>query len=102
MVILEIGAAQRPVDRADEEWINQQIDRRRADGQTVCVKITVDQNGLNLMLSTPSCGARGPGGRRPRAREKEIFDLWAQAGLNDPQFTGADVLMFLKRLNAFV
>lgn len=101
MVILGIGAEQRPADRVDEEWINQQIDRRRADGQTVCVTVTVDQDGLNMVLSTPGCHSRGSG-RRPRAKEKEIFDLWGQAGLNDSQFSGANVVAFLKRLRSFV
>ncbi len=101
MVILGIGSEQRPADRVDEEWINQQIDRRRADGQTVCVTVTVDQDGLNMVLSTPGCHAGGSG-RRPRAKEKEIFDLWNQAGLNDPQFSGANVVAFLKRLSSFV
>jgi hypothetical protein len=101
MILLKIGSQQRPADRADEEWINQQIERRRADGQAVCVTVTVNQDGLNMALSTPGCGAGGAG-RPPQAKEKEIFDLWGQVGLNDPQFTGSNVVTFLKRLSSLV
>ena len=101
MITLAIGAEQRPADLADEEWINQQIDRRRADGQNVCVTVTVDQGGVNMVLSTPGCHS-GSSGRRPRAKERELFDLWGQAGLNDPQFAGANVMTFLKRLRSLV
>lgn len=98
MIRIRIGDVERELASADEHWINQQINRRRADGQTVCVRVTVHEGDLNMVLSTPTCGASGGGGRSPRPQEKEVFDLWNQRGLNDADFTGGNLVAFLKQL----
>ncbi|MBU4258550.1 MAG: hypothetical protein KKI12_12840 [Proteobacteria bacterium] len=98
MIRIRIGETERELGNVDESWINQQINRRRADGQTVCVKVTVHEDNLNMVLSTSTCGANGGGGRPPRLREKEVFDLWNQRGLNDADFTGGNLVAFLKQL----
>ena len=98
MIRIRIGDEERELANADEHWINQQINRRRADGQTVCVRVTVHVDDLNMVLSTPTCGASGGGGRPPRPREKEVFNLWSQRGLNAADFTGGNLVAFLKQL----
>ncbi len=98
MIRIRIGDMERELASADEHWINQQINRRRADGQTVCVRVTVHEGDLYMVLSTPTCGASGGGGRPPRPREKEVFDLWNHGGLNDADFTGGNIVAFLKQL----
>ena len=98
MVSIRIGNEQRNLDEIDESWINQQINRRRAAGQTVCVQVTVNSGNLNLTLSTPTCAGIGGGGRAPNLDEREVFDLWAKLGLNDARFTGGELVAFLKQL----
>lgn len=51
-----------------------------------------------MILSTPTRGASGSGGRPPRPREKKVFDLWNQRGLDDAKFTGGNLVAFLKEL----
>lgn len=97
MITVRIAEEERQLDAADEQWINQQINRRRADGQTVCVRVTVHKDDLDVVLSTPNC-ASGGGGRPPRPREREVLDLWNQRGLNDINFTGGNLVAFLKQL----
>lgn len=98
MIRVQIGGDERDLATADEQWINQQINRRRADGQTVCVRVTVKEGDLSMVLSTPTCGGSGGGGRPPRPQEKEIFNLWNQRGLDDANFTGGNLVAFLKQL----
>ena len=98
MIRIQIGDVERELASADEHWIIQQINRRRADGQKVCVRVTIHEGDLNMVLSTPTCGVSGGGGRPPRPREKEVFDLWNQRGLNDTDFTGGNLVAFLKQL----
>lgn len=98
MIRVQIGGDERELATADEQWINQQINRRRADGQTVCVRVTVKEGDLSMVLSTPTCGGSGAGGRPPRPQEKEIFNLWNQRGLDDASFTGGNLVAFLKQL----
>lgn len=98
MVTIQIGDETRSSSDATESWINQQINRRRTDGQNVCVVVTINTSGLNLRLATPGCGGGGGGGRAPNANEREVLDLWNKRGLNSGDFTGGSLIAFLKQL----
>lgn len=102
MINVKIGEAERDLGSADESWINQQINRRRADGLSVCVRVIVKEGDLDMILSTPTCGSSGGGGRPPRPREKSVFSLWNQPGLNEYDFTGGNLIAFLKQLKHIV
>lgn len=38
MINVKIGDTERELNSISESWINQQINRRRADGHSVCVR----------------------------------------------------------------
>lgn len=101
MIRIRIGEAERELANADEHWITQQINRRRANGQTVCVRVTVHDGELNMELSTPTCETSGRG-RPPRPKEKKVFDLWNKLGLDEADFTGGNLVAFLKQLRNFL
>ena len=98
MINIRIGETERDIDSATESWINQQINRRRADGVSVCVRVIVKEGDLDMILSTPTCEPSGGGGRPPRPREKSVFNLWNQRGLNEANFAGGNLIAFLKQL----
>lgn len=98
MIKIRIGEAEMELGSADESWMNQQINQRRADGLTVCVRVIVKEGDLDMILSTPACGVSGGSVRPPRPHEKIVFDLWNQRGLNDANFTGGNLVAFLKQL----
>lgn len=100
MVFVTIGDERRRFDAADEPWINQQIGRRRNDGVPVCARVEVNQGDLNMTLATVGCaqGGGGGGNRRPNDQEQRIFDLWTHFRLNDLDFSGGNLVAFLKQL----
>lgn len=98
MIKIRIADEERQIDTADAQWINQQINRRRADGQSVCVRVIIHEDGLDMVLSTPNCGTGGSGGRPPTTREKHVFDLWDTRGLNSTDFNGGNLIAFLNQL----
>lgn len=98
MIRIRIGDQEKEFESADESWINQQINRRRADGLAVCVKVTIHIGDLNMVLITPTCANASGGGRAPTAHEQEIFELWNRLGLDSANFTGGNVIAFLKQL----
>jgi hypothetical protein len=98
MITVRIGDEKRNLSDASESWINQQINRRRADGQSICVEVVINTGGLSLRLATPGCGSGVGGGRPPNANEAEVIDLWNKRGLNESDFTGGAVVAFLKQL----
>lgn len=95
---IRIGISERLLTNASESWINQQINQRREDGQTVCVQVFLDEGGVNMILSTATCASSGGCGRAPTSRERDIFDLWARLHLNEAHFTGGNVVAFIKQL----
>jgi len=102
VITVRIGSDEKDMsDLLDESWINQQINRRRRDGEVVCVRVIIRDAGLDMILATPSCGSGG-GGRLPNAAEREIFELWGRRHLNTPGFSGGDVVSFLKQLRSLV
>lgn len=101
MIQIQIGSSERQfssIRDLDESWINQQINRRKADGQAVCVQVSIEQTSVNIRLSTPACSKSGGGGRPPNPQEKAIFDLWDERGLNQANFSGGNVVAFFKQL----
>lgn len=98
MVTIKIGSSEQSLENADESWINQQINGRRRDGQSVCVRVVINDGSINMALSTPNCAGGGGGGRPPNQQEQRIFDLWDKHGLNKSEFNGGHLIAFLKQL----
>lgn len=94
---IRINGTEKTYQEADTGWIIQQINRRRADGQLVCVEVIVHAPAIDMILSTPTCTGTG-GSRLPNSTEKRIFDLWDRYHLSRPNFTSDDVINFLKQL----
>lgn len=102
MLNLKIGANERRFDSLadiDEQWINQQINGLRRDGHPACIRISIDENPVNLSLATAECSASGGGGggRPPNAEESRIFELWDELGLNKRDFPAGKFIAFLKQ-----
>lgn len=98
MIRVQIGGSERELPNVTENWVNQQINRRRSDGHSVCVRVNIKNDLLNMTLSTPTCPT-GSGGRPPNRHEKAVFDLWEKLGLNKEGFTGGNLIAFLKQVN---
>lgn len=97
MITVTIAGESRENSNASESWITQSIVRRRRDNVPVCVKVSINLTGLNMLLSTPECTSGGGGGRAPNQNEREVFDLWNSLGLNNLDFPPGAVVAFLKR-----
>jgi len=57
MIRVRVGSDERDMTGSvDEQWINQEINRRRAAGESVCVRVTIHDAEVNVALATPTCG----------------------------------------------
>lgn len=94
-----IGNSERELEKADPQWINEQINRRREAGENVCVRVTIKKNGINLTFATPSCGGRG-GGDNPQfnTQENECISLWNKFNLNTDDFASGKLVAFIKQI----
>lgn len=98
MISVKVGNDEKPLDDASPDWIVQQIERRRRDGITVCVVVSIRTADLNMHLSTPECAGSARGGRPPNSAERRILELWQKHGLNEPGFAPGRVVAFLAQL----
>ena len=104
MITIRIGGNARSLEdirSIDESWINQQINRRRAENQPVCVQLSIKEGSLNMQLSSSDCPSSG-GGRPPTQQEQQIFDLWEKVGMRKSEFHGGNFVAFLKQLRSVI
>lgn len=100
MVKIRIGFDERILKDLDESWVSKMINSRRKDQQHFVIKVVIDTENVNMVLSTPDPGSIG-GSRRPNPSEAEIFSIWDSRGLNTDNFTVGDVMFFLHTIRSF-
>jgi len=100
MITIRIGDEERDLGVVDADWIHRRIDRQRAQGCDVCVKISVRKGELNMLLSTAACQRCAAGNRRPNLEEKRVFDLWERWGLDECDFATTHLVAFLRELRS--
>jgi hypothetical protein len=96
---ITIGNETRPLEDAGGDWITSQINGRRKDGQTACVRISISMPGANIPFATCTCASAGGGGggsRPPNAREHELIELWNRHHLDESHFSAGDVVAFVR------
>lgn len=98
MSYVKIGSEQRALSDASEQWINEQLRRRKQDGAPICVQVHLKFGAIDVLLATSDCPSGFGGGRPARPQERDVLDLWAKRGLNDPGFTGGNLIAFLKQV----
>jgi hypothetical protein len=99
MTTITIGAVTKSLQESEESWINQEIRRQEAAaGQLPCVRVRVQDSGVDLVLSSGPCGGGAGGGRVPNEREYRIFQLWEKHGLQGGPPVGGKLVAFLKQL----
>jgi len=101
MITIKIGSYERifsAVGNIDENWIKQQIRGLRNDGYSVCVRITIDKNPLNMVLTTQGCNSNGGSTRLPNYDEKRIFEFWHARKLDKKDFDENNLVAFLMQV----
>lgn len=102
MVKIKIGGSEeRDIKDAEPHWINEQISNRRKDKQPVCVKITFINEGSvkDLILLSKDCQKVGYGTHQMNTQEEKIHGLWKKHRLNESDFSGGNLVAFLKQLS---
>lgn len=52
----------------DEGWVARRVAGLRQDREPICVRVTVKDEGVDLVLSAGACPTSGAGGRQPTPR----------------------------------
>ncbi len=102
MITIQIGENERKLFQATEQWVNEQINRRLRANQLVCVRVTIEEELVNMSLVTQACARNGHSDWVPNTKEKRIIDIWKKLGMSKPEFTGGNLNAFLKQLTQLV
>jgi hypothetical protein len=102
-VTVQIGDNVVELSNVTQDWLEDQIVRRKRDHQPICVIVRVQQGGADLLLATQACGSTGGGGGRPpNYKEQEIFKLWNEGNLSSGDFSAGHFYSFLQHLKRLV
>ena len=101
MISLKIGNEERTNENIEERWIAQQI--RKRNGQPVCIKLIIREGDVNARFSSRACSRSGGGGNGPipNRKERQLFKLWDQKGLNGMNINPGMVISFLKEYEEY-
>ena len=99
---IRIGQDERELAQADEHWIISRIKQEEANQGSVCVRVIIKGDGVDMVVSSGGCSGGGSGGRQANAREQEIFELWNKHGLNGKHLAPGEVNAFLKQIRKIV
>ena len=99
MIEIDINGQKYDFPDVNEGFINEQIRRRQKDGLPVCIRIHINQNGIDLSLSCGECGGGGAGGvRKPTIAGQEIFNLWKKFGCGGGEINPGKLIAFLNQI----
>ncbi len=99
ITMVSIAGNDRYLREVEPSWVNQQINRRRAQGDPVCVRVTFRTRSGEWSLATQSCPRMEGGYFDPQDRlEKAIIELWGRERLNSGDFNGADLNNFIRQV----
>lgn len=98
---ISINGSQRTLADAEPNWLANQINGRKHDGQTICLHIRLEQP-VALTLATQGCGlSGGSGASRPYTpKENQVIALWHECGMGEPDLKLGHVMQFLRRLES--
>jgi hypothetical protein len=88
MVTIKIGSSQGELEDLREDWLAEQLARRRADNQSVCLEVKIATDRLNMRLATTTCPAGGPT-RAPTQAESACMTSGQDVALTSPTSVSA-------------
>ena len=94
---VQIGTSEHNFCDVGESWVQQHVEGRRKDGHPVCAIVTLNNDSVNVVLSTPQCAHSQTAYRRPNEKEAELVKLWKNEHLNEPDWTAGNLAHFVKK-----
>ncbi len=96
---VKIGEYEKEMAEIRPDWITEQLNRRRRQGEPVCIRVTIHQGPLNLQLATSDCPSLGGQGAALNSEERQVWELWKRLHLNEKEFTAGNLIAFLQQIS---
>ena len=95
---INIGGAERSLEDANANWIQEQFGSRKSMEANVCVRVSIHAADVNVALATPACSGGFAGGRPPNDREERVLELWRHHHLDSNDFNVGQLVAFVRQL----
>lgn len=95
---VHIGDSQRNLEDATEQWIAEQIIKRRRAGESTCIRVHIAKRDVRVTLTSADCASGGGGGRPPNRQEAEVIAEWTKRGLDGSDISPGPLIAFLKHV----
>ena|ERR1043166_9196071 len=96
MKTITIGTAPpREFRDATGGWIHDQVAALLSRGLSVCVRVQIKTDSVNVAFATPGCGPTQSADREPNPEEQKLVDLWRRRGLNNADFEIGQLVAFI-------
>lgn len=102
MITVTVAGIEQDLAGHSESWLHEQIKRRQANGESVCVQVEIRTSEIHVGVSTGACPAGVASSRQPNAKERKILELWKHFELGGSDVNSGKLVAFLQRLRAFV
>ncbi|HEX6981284.1 MAG TPA: hypothetical protein VF181_00850 [Balneolaceae bacterium] len=99
MITLRINNSSQTNSNIEEQWIREQIQNRRAEGQAICVEFEVHYKDVNMIFPFGNCPSRsngGGGGQNFSKRTWELIDFWKR--IKDREINPGLIISFWKHI----
>lgn len=95
--MISIAGDERPLSSATAGWIRDSVRALASRGMPVCVRVSISDGSISLLLSTPACHDRGRA-RELNNEEKKIIDLWMKRGLDQADVNEGQLIAFVNEI----
>ncbi|WP_020405126.1 hypothetical protein [Hahella ganghwensis] len=78
-------------------WIIDQVKKRQRDEVSICLKIHVNRDNVNIVLACGDCPS-GRGGKVLNEDEKNIVKVWEKLGCSGVPINPGKIIAFINRI----
>lgn len=102
MISLKIGNEERRNENIEERWIAHQLNKR--EKQPVCVKLVIREGDVKARFTSGACSKSigGENGPKPNRKERQLFKLWDQKGLNGTNINAGMIISLLNEFDKYI
>lgn len=95
---IQINGITQDLSNLSESWLHDQIHASQHDGSSLCVRVFVEADDVDIVLSSEGCQRFAGGGRQTTSKEDYLLSLWEHHGLKDSNINSGRLLAFLRQL----
>lgn len=98
MKSISIAGDERPLSSATSGWMRDSVRALTSRGMEVCVRVSISDGAVDLLLSTPGCNDRARGRRDLNNEEQKIIDRWVKRGLDQIDVNIGQLIAFVNEI----